>query len=443
MTVAPLAPDVAPLAKLPAWVEERTAEVPGAVLTAARGALGAAAGEDKGDALGLYAAPWVADLLAEALRRELPRVAAAVADDGAEGLARYLEPRDPHGPALAERTRQGDAGLTVAGALVRVAYVLWWERVRDDCLERARRRAWPVALPLGYLEPAQDAYWTPGRVPAPGGALELLGANGRPVARVAADLAPTVAVELDKAGGVTPLRLFRWALREVTRQWWNLAPRPEELLISKGRSGLAKAIGAAHKREVTAALRLGQGLEARGRGWTLGGLWTWHEQRGNRHHGPGWLRLTLAPELSPEGLALRKLRGRLHYLVPFPEREPPLVGSHGEHGAQLALQHVFMAELRTRTAELDRYGAIRLDLGGWRRLALRVGLRTPLERVLGAWCNGEGQAPPWLAEPGPGLWTLAPDLEHLIAFMLEGEARTVTQRVRVLEGRRKRDARRG
>ena len=438
----PLPPDAAPLLALPAWLDERPEDVPGATLEASRGALVAAGKACAGEPPGLYGEPWVADVLAEALRRELPTVARAMASEGAEGLACYLAPRGKQGSELARRTREDVAGLDVPLVLRRVAYALWRETVQADCLERAHRREQPVALPLAYLEAAQAAHWARGRCLAPDGTGALLGADGRPVARVSAELLPCVAVELAKAGGVTPLRLFRWALCELTRRWADLEARPEVLTIPGGRTALAGAIGAHHKREVTAALRLGQGLVATGRGWTLGGLWTWAERTGNRHHGPGSLRLALAPELIPAS-PLRKLTARARRLVPLVEREPPLVGSRGEHGAQLALQHVFLSELRIRSRELWKHGAISLDLEGWRRLGDTVRLRTPLPRVLGAWRDGAAGAPPWLAEPERDLWTLADDLEPLIRFILEGEERSRAGRARGKASTRSRTVRGG
>ncbi len=435
--MAPLTPEEAPLAALPVWFAGRPADLERTTLEAARFALEAAAADGAEGERELCLSPWVAEVLALDLARQLPRVVALVAEGGSDKLARYLEPRHPQGPLLAERTRDDGHQLTVVRTLVRVAYALWWERVQADCLERARRRAQPVALPLAYLEAAYAAYLAPGRSLAPDGSGALWGAGGRPVARVSADLLPGVAVELAKAGGVTPLRLFRWALREVWRRWTDFNARPEALVISGGRSALAEAIGAHHRREVTAALRLGQGLVATGRGWTLGGLWTWSNYRGNRHHGPGSLRLTLAPELIP-GSPLRKLTGRDQYLVPLVEREPPLVGSRGEHGAQLALQHVFLSELRIRARELSQYGGISLDLEGWARLGDTVRLRTPLPCVLGAWRDGAGNSLPWLAEPERGLWTLADDLAPLIRFILEGEKRSRANRAR---GRRSAEVR--
>ncbi len=448
--MAPLNLETIPLAELPRWLSDNPEGVPVATLEAARDALAASKRTDEeGTALGLYHGPAAEQSLAAELIRELDTVAEAVAEDCPEGLARWLEPRAPTGPELAARTRQQGAELTVCDALVRVAYALWWERVRctrheralEDQRERERRRRFPVAVPLGYLEPLQDAFWSPGRTLAPDGSGALLGADGRSVAHVAVEFVPDVAVWLSRAGGVMPLRLFRYVLRRVTRRWADLDPRPEVLWVPGGRSGLAAEIGAHHKGEVTAALELGQFVRMEAPGWAMGGLWTWSDYRGNRHHGRGWLRLTLAPELVPVS-PLRNLKGRAAYLVPMPDREPPLVGSRGEHGAQLALQHIFLAELRLAGRELERYGAVHLDRERWRAMAERVGLRTPLERVLGAWCDGEKNAPPFLVQPEPWMWTLTPDLQPLIRLILEGEALTVAQRRRARVGRRKRAERR-
>ncbi len=436
-----------PLAALGSWLQACPEEVPETAWQAATDALEASRKQDGPAAAELYSTRSSTVSLVRELRRELPELAALVDEHGAEGLARWLEPLRRHGPNLAERTREQGDGLTAYAALVRAAYALWWDRVRAACIDRAReeqeererRHGYPPALPLGLLEAAQCSYWSAGRYPAPDDPWTLLGAGGRPVARVARDLAPRVAVELGKAGGVTPLRLFRYVLREVTKRWADHDPRPEELRIRGCLGGLAEAIGAPGTREVRAALELGQGLIADAGRWTLGGLWTWSEHRGSRHYGPGWLRLTLSPELAPMGL---KLSGRAAWLVPFPDREPPMVGSPSQRGPQLALQHVFMAELRQRSRELVRDGAVRLDLEDWRRMAARVGLRTSLEAVLQAWQDGTDDADPFLAQPEPWRWTLTPDLEPLIRFIQDGEAMSAAGRRgarKALENRHWRD----
>ena len=421
-----------PLEALPAWLVDTPEEVPGAVLCAAADALEAARKQDGAEVAELYSTRSSTVALARELQGELPALAALVAEHGAEGLARWLEPMRLHGPTLAARTRMQGSDLRAYAALVRAAYALWWERVKATCIALAReeqeereKRQGPPALSLALLEAAQDSYWSAGRYVSPDDPWTLLGADRRPVARVARELAPRVVEELGRAGGVTPLRLFRYVLREVTKQWADLDPRPEVLRIRGCLRGLAAEIGAPDTRRVRAALELGQGLVAEAGPWKLGGLWTWSEYRGNRHHGPGLIRISLAPELAPRGI---KLTGRDAYLVPFPDREPPLVGSRGERGAQLALQHVFMAELRRRARELVRDGAVRLDLEDWRRMAERVGLRTPLDTVLGAWRDGTNDAAPFLAEPDPWCWTLAPDLEPLIRFIQAGEAMSASGR---------------
>jgi len=366
---------------------------------------------------------------------ELPRLAATL--DGkavpAESFADFLEGIGPAAAPAAQQTRQDGAGLTLDRSLLRLALVLWLEHVRADCLERARRRSQPDALPLGYLQAIERAHLAPARRFAPDGSGEVLAASGRVVARVRSDVLLRVVGKLQRMRSVSAIRWFRWGLAEVTRRWSRGEARPEELECSGGIRGMADWAGL-DRRGLQDVLNLGQYLHLQAPGWTLGGLWTWYCERGSRWR-PGYLRWIWTRELVP-GEPRRRLRGRDTYLVPLPPREPPLLGSRTQHAPQLALQQVFLAELRQEALQLREYGGIALDSRDWERLARRVGLGTSVGRVVGAWLAGNDSAPPFLMEVELGRYSLPRDLEYLLRFILQGLARSEKQSRRARRRRR-------
>jgi len=433
--VAPLDVQTAPLAEIPTWWAGPQADTRRDVLEAVERALEIGQREDRDPSDALYQGALAAEKLAQAMAAELPRLAAAL--DGkaepAESFAGFLEATGDAGVPAAQQTRQDPAGLTVCRSLVRLALVLWWERVRGECLELAHRSAQPDALPLGYLQAIEPAHLTPGRALASDGSGEVLAPGGRLVARVRADVLDLVAGKLQQTRSVNAIRWFRWGLAEVTRRWARDEVRPEELECRGGIRGLAEWAGL-ERRGLQDVLNLGQHLQLQAPGWTMGGLWTWYIERGSRW-GPGYIRWTWTRELVPAE-PRRRLRGRDTYLVPLPPREPPLLGSRPEHGPQLALQQVFLAELRQRAPQLRERGGIALAWHDWRRLAQRVGLGTDVEQVVGAWLAGDDSTRPFLVEVEPNRYSLPEDLEHLLRFILEGLARSEKQRRRARRKRR-------
>lgn len=116
--MAPQAPGDAPLAALPSFLAGDPEDVRRAFLEAAGRAV---------EAVAQGGPCWTAEALAVVSEGVRVALAAAVAEDGAEGFARFLEPRGPRGLEMAERTRNDGPELTVAAALKRLAYVLAWE----------------------------------------------------------------------------------------------------------------------------------------------------------------------------------------------------------------------------------------------------------------------------------------------------------------------------
>ena len=111
------------------------------------------------------------------------------------------------------------------------------------------------------------------------------------------------------------------------------------------------------------------------------------------------------------------------------------MGSRSQHGAQLALQHVFLRELRVRARELRQEGSIHLDADSWQPLMSMVGLRTPLNKLLDAWVAGNDNTEPFLVKLPGDRWTLASDHDELLRFILGGEAKSEAGRRRQRRGR--------
>jgi len=419
--VAPVDLEAAPLVELSAWLEGSPEDVPGAALEAAGEALRIAAGQDVGEAPGLYQAPRALETLTAAVKADLPAVSVAVAEAGDAGLARWLEALGSK--AAAAQTRKDGAGLTVARSLCRVALALWWERVRART-EREAIQRWP-GIPLPLVDSARVGAWgKPRAVDTPVHGRVLVDGAGTTLAALDVDRVPCVPADLldkleawgrsgaDLLGSLHAHRLLRWLIWEAhDRHQPGHAPILE---VAGGWQALARAVGCRSNkadekvRDVVCCLDAHRFNFPDGSAGRLLSL-SYRPARGRGSRAV--VSLTPGAPLLPGYVFQLRIPDRK--VVPVLAELPPMVGRERDHGVVAELHWRVLVDMRRRCREMvgDVHG---VDLGlplsprDWRGLAdlARVPSRTLVE-ALQRWTRDGSDGPAFLRRVSQDRFTLA------------------------------------
>lgn len=432
-------------------------------------ALALAAAEPRAPPATLLSDPRTRDALADAVLDELPKLvgelrAARDPPDAARRFAGLLEGRGPKGRAVAARTLREGGGITVAQALRRLAYTLWWAGPRQRAIEDAIRR-YP-GLPLPLLDGPGLRDMGPARVEEAGDGRSLVvGCRGGVViGEVAEGRGPGLPVDLldrldewtrDGAalfGSVLFARLLLWLQWEVHARW---LPGHSPVIEVDGWGRLAREVrardaipeGGTHKdadalRAIACFL---DGTRFQLPDGGVGRLLALHyRERGGRGRPHRFALVPGAPLLPGYVLGLPQ---RARKVVPALRHLPPLVGRANERGAVAALALHLVAEMRRRCSEMagDREGedlGLPMDDARWRALADRA--RVPLPTLAAArerWHRDGPDGPALLREVSRGRVTLAPAHEEARLVLVHYGRRERAGREAGLRSARERDRR--
>lgn len=390
-------------------------------------------------------APWSVDLLAEVLALESDEP-----DADAEGmlwldlaLVRVLAKVDADEAAKAREGRQGKAadpglrwGLWSDAAtplgLVKFAGELWSRRVADRWRRGVDR---PAAMVRGLVHDRL--------LPLSRGATldeatgEVRNEHGERLARLKPGLeVATLDLEVMRRGldvfrSTLARRLIRYFAHEAHRAEVRGDLRPEIVRIDGGFSGLAEIIGADPGKErvrVRDLLAFGRLLDVSTPGLEVHGLWYANTLRLNA---PGQRRalevvlnhrvfLSGAAESMKATAANTREARRSRLLVPVLRHDPPFrVPNHAEWGRVWSVADAVLVLLVDSGAELAREGCARIDSKAWSRLITDAGLderRAPTVRA--RLLEGDGVSPPLVSSIGADRFTLAPEHETELSFIL-------------------------
>ena len=147
-----------------------------------------------------------------------------------------------------------------------------------------------------------------------------------------------------------------------------------------------------------------------------------------------------------DGLGLTILRNLVPYgdvdcrraiLIPTPTEAPPIANMASQlHAPLYMLQMLLLQEFSSQSRDLFIHDSISLSLDGWKRLFKEAGLNTSyLDRVLGAWKEGEEEAPAIIEQVDRDRFTLAKPYKKQLKFIKgQGEYREKSAK----EGRKSR-----
>jgi hypothetical protein len=312
--------------------------------------------------------------------------------------------------------------------------VLWRDRVAAALVTAAKRAA--THRPALVRAVVADLM-----VPAMTRQLELLDTDvlrdkrGREVGRVA--LVDGASIEgvrrgLDRLGSVYGHRLIRTLVLRAHAQAEAGDGDARRVAFDGGWSALADALG--HNRDFAALrdlLEAGASVRwdtpaAKGAGW-----WTFTERRGSRA-GPGEIAFIVGEVLAPHhAMALAEhgansLPARIaRRLVPELRAEPPVSALRSnDHGAAWNLHRLLLVELVDGAEALHLHGAVPITDRRWAELAKQAGVPAGnLPRLLDSWRAGDDAAPPLVAEPDAGTFTLADEHKPERDFIADGGRR--------------------
>ena len=243
----------------------------------------------------------------------------------------------------------------------------------------------------------------------------VLDERGRKVATFTPRLSTAESMQIMAAlSNLQVARVMRWAVWGAYRKRFeDEQPDFNRLLVERGFSGLAEALGLAAHGETRKELRLA--LDAlsdlrietpKGEGRVM----TWFETKA-RGQRAAVLDVSVKGPLAADYLDDDIPRGPERQIVPIPlpQHLPALVGRANEHAAQASLQLLIMRHFRWLADDLARDGNVELSERELRRLLDESG--TPgrlLDAVLVAYQTGEGAVPgpPMLVQTGPSRFDL-------------------------------------
>jgi len=379
-----------------------------------------------------------------------------------EALASTLESIGDKGKANAEVFRGADPswrpwlGRIDKGApnypsfALAIAVALWVDVVGPVQAERQRKRAGIVtATYYGALQPMMERQL--GFDEMDDGVIR--NDRGKPVA-VIAEGANRLQVRngLSLFQSVHAHKLVRRFVLDSHEQWINDQANPHRLVYSGGLTGLADAIGYRHKdtKPLHDILEAGYHIEWTSGAWAGKGLWAISVERGRRGK-TGRVAVTLLDPLSPGAAADLRASGKNsrsaragRLLVPELRFDVPVGRTRmNEQGPIWTLHRRFMVEMVERSQELAKHGAIAISSGRWRELAIKAGVPVAiLDRVLGAWVDGDSDAAPALVERDGDTWTLADAHAPERDFIIDGGKRRGRGRERGKRSARKRSGKR-
>jgi hypothetical protein len=384
-----------------------------------------------------------------------PRLVGSDRDGARQALAGALRHLGPAGTAHADRLLSGPSPQEAAGLWCSppdrraIATDLILRSALEQRAGGVRLRPTPArttsdrrafGVRAGVIEPVLAALATGSelREAEEGTGYQLVDERGRPELRVepVAGVAEPVAQLLRQlrrdAFGTDGIRLIRFVVNELNRQRLRkrsgelVAVPQQSLVIPRGWLGLADALGGRTSgQRLRKAVQMLQRLRLVGAEIEVGGLLMYIEGRRGRHGGKRQLALTAALPLCPEYSPRRHSN-----LVPVPDwdRDPPFLSSPRTYGRQLAMQQLWLIEMRRHWDRLEELGGIRVPPGARAELESKLSQQVDLERgltnrILDHWRAGSDGTPPFIEVQGD-IWTLAGEWEPELAFLREGAAKS-------------------
>ncbi len=378
--------------------------------------------------------PWAAELFARFIESKGPTGAEGADIVRVEGALAVLGPRQetlPVGlppPCPLWEMWLPTSTPPIPPVLRRLAYVLWWDRVRA-VVEEARksqvRTHAGIAMPL--FERAGMGRWVGATVKdSDAGLPVLVDRHGVPLAKGGTDIVRAVPITdlaaleawtrsgAELLGTVDAHRFLLWLVWQIHARAVVGGGAPV-LEIVGGWSKLAEEVGArsdkAHVRlrNIVCAL---DGFRFALQDNSLGRLLALHYQPSRGTGDPAILRLTPSPPLLP-GYVF-ELPRRERKMVPALRELPPMVGRERDHGAMAELHWLVLLEMRRRCSEMvgtteEEDRGLPISADDWHRLAEQAGVPRPtLPRVLDRWIYDGDDGHAFLRLVEPDRYTLAP-----------------------------------
>jgi len=230
-------------------------------------------------------------------------------------------------------------------------------------------------------------------------------------------------------------RVIRFIITESHAAWILEADRYNEVLVQRGWTGLAEAVGVGRSKNAVQHLRRLLEVLSRLRfDWPSdcdGRILSFEFARAVGH-GPSSLQIRVGEALLPgfvHTLNNQKQKERLARLLVPVLPLPPLCGRKGDWGPQATLQMLAVVELQGHPHELAAGGGVPIPQKRWRELAEEAGLSpSTLVNVVEAWTEDRAAKRPFLQRRIGDRYSLADTRAH--EFLVTGAKRRVTGRDR-------------
>lgn len=381
----------------------------------------------------------------------------------AEVLAEALRKVGPEGARKAATVRrraaerlEAAAGGAPAGELWHpwhrrawlrlLAAALWADKWRPEALEASRNLT--PALPVEVAEAVALGLSVWSAEPGEGGAVALVGRDGRDLGRLLAP-SPAAAALLGPSGLPDALtskqaaqllrsldthRFLLWFLTALREREAAKVPDARVIRVDGGWSALANLAGADRDALRRLVPLLGR-LAIPGPSGEVGNLYAFDPGAPAQGQRRGWLALTAGTMLHPGALQSRPRWDRSTMPITGLPPVRGVVSDRGnEHGQLATLRLLVVRRLELAGADLVREGGALLRPGDWLSDLATVGLREPLarwDRVRDAWTAGNDHEPPFLVRVGTDRYHLHPDshpgarayLDHGARMSAEGAER--------------------